>query len=613
MSESAPSPRPDSRLSERLKKRLFLYASGALLVLALGVGLSVVATLFDQLKQAEEAGLSHIAETRGLAVGEWCRRALDLSRQVTSRTRIREELAAYNAGRRSLEDLAAFTRPKLEDAMNLSDEVIGLTRLDAAGRPVASVGVAVPADTARSMAEPSDDARFSQPVLLGNRPCLIIAAPILSRTGRRVGADLVVIDISRLLEIIKRGRNLRGAGTVCLGYHAGRAVRLFPDDAGGVPEPTPSQAEALRRALGGNGGILAAGDEVTAYTPLTGADWGLTVSVNERELYNPLRLRLIQLGLYSLLIYAVCVIGLWRLLRPLTGRLLLHTSELESEVDAKTAILKSELDARLKAECALHEAHQQLEDRVRERTRELAEANEELQRIHHRLEGEHEQRKLLSRDLINLLEEDRREVARELHDHTGQLLTTLRLDLQAALESLASADGCCKGQLESAADKITLVQRDIKSISKGLRPDTLEYLGLAQAIEALLDEYRASTDLDIHFFHKGVPRRFDGQKELALYRITQEALTNTVKYAGARQVHLSLINRDGRLGLTLEDDGRGFDRAAVAATANASGSLGLTLMKERMVQLEGTFHIESAPGRGTQILAELDIGSKNDA
>ncbi|WFS63339.1 ATP-binding protein [Pseudodesulfovibrio thermohalotolerans] len=602
-----------SRLSDRLKKQLFLYASGALLVLTLGVGLSVVATLFSQLKQAEEAGLAHIAETRALAVGEWCRRAVDLSRQVTSRTRIREELAAYNAGRRSLKELADFTRPKLEDAMNLSEEVVGLTRLDRDGRFVTSVGVAVPEALAADLAAPGKDVRFSGPAVLGGAPCLVIAAPIMDRAGRGLGADLVVMNISRLLGIIESGRKVRGAGTIGLGYASGEGAKPFPDGAGGTAGGGASQAEALRLAVAGKTGILVSGDEVTAYTPVSGCGWGLAVSINERELYNPIRLRLIQLALYSLLIYAVCLIGLWRLLRPLTGRLLLHASELESEVDAKTSTLKSELDARLKAERALEEARRQLEDRVRERTRELALANEELREIHSRLEVEHEQRKILSRDLINLLEEDRREVARELHDHTGQLLTTLRLDLQAALESLASSEGCCRGQLESAADKITLVQRDIKSISKGLRPDTLEYLGLAQAIEALLDEYRASTDLDIHFFHKGVPKRFDSQKELALYRITQEALTNTVKYAGAKQVHISLIDRDGRLNLTIEDDGRGFDPAAVAEAAGASGSLGLTLMKERMVQLEGTFHLESAPGRGTQILAELNIRDTNDA
>jgi signal transduction histidine kinase len=612
---AAPPRTTDARLSERLKKRLFLYASGALLVLTLGVALSVVATLFNQLKEAEEAGLSHIAETRALAVGEWYRRAIDLARQVTSRTRIREELAAYNAGQRSLGELAAFTRPKLEDAMNLSDEVVGLTRLDAAGRPVASVGTTVPPAPAGLPAGPSDAIRFSHPIVLGDRPCLVVAAPILSRTGQRVGTDLVVMDISRLLDIIEQGQNVRGSGAVGLGYAAGKGLALFPDgpEPASAPEPASDRAEALRRAVAGKTGILLSGDEVTAYTPVSGSGWGLAVSVNERELYNPLRLRLIQLALYSLFIYAVCLIGLWRLLRPLTGRILLHASDLESEVDAKTATLKSELNARLKAERALHRAHQELEDRVRERTRELALANEELREIHRRLEEEHEQRKVLSRDLINLLEEDRREVARELHDHTGQLLTTLRLDLQAALESLASADGCCRNQLTSAADKITLVQRDIKSISKGLRPDTLEYLGLAQAIEALLDEYRAATDLDIHFFHKGVPKRFDSQKELALYRIIQEALTNTVKYAGAHRVHISLINRDGRLGLTVEDDGRGFDPAAVAEARAASSSLGLTLMKERMVQLEGTFDIESAPGRGTQILAELAIKDAHDA
>jgi len=415
------------------------------------------------------------------------------------------------------------------------------------------------------------------------------------------------MNIVHLLGIVHRTGSVRGAGEVNLAYSTGSGAALFPEPSGGPPEASASSREALARGAAGQTGILVSGDEVTAYTPVADSGWGLAVSINERELYNPLRLRLIQLGLYSLLIYVVCLIGLWLVLRPLTGRLLVHASELESEIDAKTADLQSELDARLKAERALQEAHQQLEDRVRERTRELALANEELRETHARLELEHEERKLLSRNLINLLEESRQDVARELHDHTGQLLTTLRLDLQAALETLAAPEKCCRTQLESAADKVTLVQRDIKSISKGLRPDTLEYMGLAQAIEALLDEYRASTDLDIHFFHKGVPRRFDGRKELALYRITQEAMTNIVKYAGAQRVHISLIPRDGRLVLTVEDDGQGFDPAAVAASAGSSASLGLTLMKERMVQLEGTFHLESAPGQGTQILAELDI------
>lgn len=609
----APAPTPGSRLSERLRKQLFLYVATALLVLALGVGASIVATLFDQLKQAEEAGLSHIAETRGLAVGEWCRRAQGLAWQVTSRTRIREELAAYNEGRRTFEDLAAFTRPKLEDAMNLSDEVIGLTRLDERGHAVTSVGVAAPESLRADLTSASDGIRISPPLRLGEAWRLVLAAPIFDRNSRRIGTDLVVMNIVHLLGIAHRSGNIRGAETINLGYEAEGGVALFPEPSGAMPEPTPSRREALARGVAGQTGILVSGDEVTAYTPVADSGWGLAVSINERELYNPLRLRLIQLSQYSLLIYAVCLIGLWWVLRPLTGRLLVHASELESEIDAKTASLQSELDARLKAEQALQEAHQQLEHRVSERTRELARANEELRETHQRLELEHEQRKLLSRNLINLLEESRLDVARELHDHTGQLLTTLRLDLQAAIENLPPPESGCRTQLESAADKVTLVQRDIKSISKGLRPDTLEYLGLAQAIEALLDEYRASTDLEIHFFHKGAPKRFDRQKELALYRVTQEALTNIVKYAHAGMAHISLILRDGRLGLTIEDDGVGFDLAAVEASAGSSGTLGLTLMKERMVQLEGTFHIESAPGQGVQILAELDILEANDA
>lgn len=601
-------PAARNNLSERLKRRLFWYSAAALLILAVGVGLATVTPLSARLKQAEEAGLAHIAETRALAVGEWYRRACDLAWQVTSRTRIREELEAYNSGKITLEQIADFTRPKLADAMNLSKEVVGITRLDAQNRPVTSVGLRVPLDIPPPAKRASRSLSLSAPLLLGRTRCIIIAAPILNRQSMRVGTDLVAVDISILLDIVYKTEEIRGGGKVRLGYRTPGGIALFPDPSRPVGRDQLVQGrKGLERALAGQSGIVVSGDSVTAYTPVHGSGWGLIVGADARKLYGPIRARLLSLLGYTAAIYALCLLGLWIFLRPLTGKLLLHASELESEIEAKTTSLKAELAARQSAEQALQEAHQKLEDRVEERTRELAHANRQLRTMHQKLEAEHRQRKALSKELINLLEGVRLDVARELHDHTGQLLTTLRLDLQSALQSMPSASDSCRIQLQNAAEKVNWVQRDIKSISKGLRPDTLEYLGLLPALEALLDEFRNSTGLQIYFFHNEVPKRFDSHKELALYRIAQEALNNVVKHASAKAVHVNLVFRPPSLSLTVEDDGVGFDPMATAESTKVTGSLGLTLMKERMVQLEGDFSLESNPGSGTQILAEIKV------
>jgi len=307
-------------------------------------------------------------------------------------------------------------------------------------------------------------------------------------------------------------------------------------------------------------------------------------------------------------IYALCLAGFGILLRPLAGRILLHAGELASLVEEKTRQLQVELAARTAAERALKEAQSGLERRVEERTSKLAEANAELLALHGRLEAEVEERKALSRELLNLLEGMRLDLSRDLHDHTGQQLTTLRLQLNAALSSLPEGENACRPQLESAAQKVDQVQREIKGIARGLRPDTLDFFGLTTSLEALLDEQRASSGLNFHFFHNDAPRDFDRDKALALYRIAQEALSNVARHARAQNVHVSLVKRDGRIILSIEDDGQGFDMAARAARPpQAPLSLGLTLMRERMVQLGGTLLVESAPGQGTHIVAELEL------
>lgn len=601
----------------RYRRRLLLYVATAMLVLATGVAAVTIIPLLERLARSEEAGLQHAAETRALAVGEWYRRAEDLARQIASRSQIREALEMHTAGRMSAASLAAFVQPRLQDAMGQSPDVAGVALLGPAGEPLVASGVAIPRRLWRMPAPDSGRAVVTPPTMLEGRLCIVIIVPILDRTGIRVGADMVAVDTSALRDNVMHPLMGTASSCLALGHAATGGVQFFLEhqqdmsDACDMSRPTP-QAQAvlgaLKRALEKQSGIVAVPEAVVAYTPVAGTEWGLLLSADSTSLYAPVKAEMLTMMGYSLAMYVACLLGFGVVLRPLAGRLVLHAGELAAMVEEKTRQLTGELLARETAEQALQQARDELEMRVAERTRKLAEANEALQTLHQRLQSEHEERKVLSRELINLLEGVRLDLSRELHDHTGQQLTTLRLQLNAALNDVPSDNAACRLQLVAAAESVDMVQRELRTIARGLRPDSLDYFGLVPSLETLIDEQRASSSLQFHFFHNEVPARCDRVKALALFRIAQEAISNVIRHAAARTVHVSLVLRDERMVLTIEDDGCGFDTVARAARPDrVLESLGLTLMRERMVQLGGTLVIESAPGQGTHVMAEVAL------
>ena len=602
-SAAAPAASPEKYLPGRLRRRLFLYFAASLLVLAVGVGMATIIPLFDRLTRSEEDGLAHLAATRALAVGEWFRRAGDLARQIASRSQIRDALEDVNAGRMDPERYAAYARPRLRDAMNRSADVVGITRLSSAGTPLVSCGEAIPPALWPKDAPVPGTLRVSPPRLLAGKLCVVLAAAVIGRDGGLLGADLVAVDAAVLRDTILRAPDGDAASVLALADKAdggGKPFLVAPPSPPG--EATAGLDKGLRLALLGRSGILAAGNAVVAYTPVADTAWGLALAADSRRLYAPVHAELVTMLAYTAGVYVLCLAGFGFLLRPLTGRILLAAEELAAMVADRTRRLTEELAARETAEKALQEAREGLEARVAERTHSLAEANAELLALHERLEGEFEERKALSKELINLLEGVRLDISRDLHDHTGQLLTTLRLTLNAALRDLPGDGEACRQQLDAAAHKVDQVQGEIKALARGLRPNTLDYLGLVPALAALVDEQQAASNLAFHFFHNDVPADADRDKALALYRIAQEALSNTIRHAKAANVHVSLLYREGQLILSIEDDGAGFDTAA-----RKVNSLGLTLMRERMVQLGGTLLVESAPGQGTHIVAEVPL------
>ena len=248
----------------------------------------------------------------------------------------------------------------------------------------------------------------------------------------------------------------------------------------------------------------------------------------------------------------------------------------------------------------LANAFNNMAESLKRRDKEIKAKNQELMK-------EYEQRKFLSKRLIDLLEKDREHLAIELHDHVGQALISLKINLEIIQEQLKPEHLWFKDKIKACKERTVQVLKDIKYISKGLKPSVLNSLGLVSSIKSLLREIEANTDIEINFFSHKIPVKFGKEKELAIYRITQEALSNIIMHTQAGTVFISLVVKNGRIALSIEDNGAGFDIEKTIECTKKQGNLGLLVMQERAEQLSGEFSIESATGKGTHLLVEIPI------
>ncbi len=215
----------------------------------------------------------------------------------------------------------------------------------------------------------------------------------------------------------------------------------------------------------------------------------------------------------------------------------------------------------------------------------------------------HHQEQLAGR-LVEMLEQDRSRIAMDLHDHIGQLLVGLKLEIEAAEKQSAghAGDQC----FAEAKTTIQHIISSIREMSKQLMPSTLSRLGLHATIKSLVDDMQQHSTAHIHFFTRLSQERFGNTAELAVFRITQEALSNALKHAGAAHIFITLIRRDDTLLLSVEDDGRGFDPAPLFETPGAQQtSMGVGIMFHRAKHAGGDLKIESRPGKGSHVIAEI--------
>jgi signal transduction histidine kinase len=202
------------------------------------------------------------------------------------------------------------------------------------------------------------------------------------------------------------------------------------------------------------------------------------------------------------------------------------------------------------------------------------------------------------RRVVEAQELERARLARELHDETGQALTSILLGLKP-LEQMADSDEA-RAAVASVRALVVSTLQDVRRLAVELRPSALDDFGLVPAVERLTETFREQSGLTVDLETQLGEERLPREAETTLYRVIQEALTNIVKHASAGRVSILLQRKDGAVLAVVEDDGSGFDPSATRADA-----LGLAGMRERVALAGGRLQVESAPGSGTTLVAEV--------
>jgi signal transduction histidine kinase len=203
------------------------------------------------------------------------------------------------------------------------------------------------------------------------------------------------------------------------------------------------------------------------------------------------------------------------------------------------------------------------------------------------------------RRVVEAQELERKRLARELHDETGQALTSILLGLRAVEDAASPED--LRAAAAELRELVVETLHDVRALAVELRPNALDDFGLQPALERLTQTFAEHTGIAIELESRLAGERLPADVETALYRIVQEALTNVVKHARARRVSVLATRRRGSVAVMIEDDGGGF------TVDGDSGGLGLLGMRERVALLDGRVAIESAEGTGTTVAVEVPV------
>ena len=220
------------------------------------------------------------------------------------------------------------------------------------------------------------------------------------------------------------------------------------------------------------------------------------------------------------------------------------------------------------------------------------------------------QLQILAAQVITAQEEERKRVARELHDEASQALTTLIIGLETVLESLPQGLPEPRRQVLALRTLAEQTLDEIRNLALSLRPTVLDDLGLPSAVRWYAKSIGEKAGFKLSLVMLGLEERLPSPVETAVFRIVQEALANVAKHAQAHEVLIHLERSDHQISLLIRDDGQGFNVGKVLSSRNRGAGLGIFGIEERVTILGGNWELQSEAGKGTELRATIPLGDE---
>ena len=458
------------------------------------------------------------------------------------------------------------------------------------------------------------------------------ASPSVSASGQGYSTFSVGTDISGNSELARLGavilpshRLLAVAGQTDAAFGEYRlelldsSGRVIANSSGERPNDRSRHMDVIgdvvfNRVEGVGEHSLVAGDEagvdhIVAYAPLSSVPWGVVLAQREDAalaLPNSLRQRVLIIAAAGL---AAGLTMAWITSRQVVLPLARLTGQAKriAEGDLSGSIAPEGQDevrrlavsfetmrGRLEAsQRELADWSTELEERVRERTAQLEQRDRE--------------RSVLLNKVISAQEDERKRIARDLHDQIGQTLTGLVMQIGGAEATLSDDQAAVKKQLADLGESASEAVEEVRRMMSDLRPSVLDDMGLESAVSWYTENHLEREGINVVLDLQRSKTPLSPNVEISAFRVYQEAITNVIKHSSASNVRISLAYDEDRLSGTIEDDGIGFEVSAVQPGADGGWAVGLLGMTERANLLGGSLRIDSSPGKGTTVNFEIPL------
>ncbi len=438
----------------------YLVSTSAVGIFIIGALVAVVAIfpLSERLKEGEQRRLEFAATTQAQTIDEILSRLTDIAGQVSSRTRARQELQAYNQGDLEREAFVTSNQGILGDALQQSPEIIGITRLDATNALAVQVGQTIPTTVWRIPDPAARTPEISPPLQLDdNRYVLLVASPILTPQGQRLGTDLVLFDITNLQTLVEQGQIVGETGVIALGQRRNGRSQLFFDHVEANYQAQFEQvmgeatAEEVRlRLFEGAGGEMA-----IASLSLSNHDWAVAVKLDSAELYEGILVDIRNLAGIIIILTLVGSGVMVLLLRPLAGRAIVETEDLERKLQETQELLA--------LKNATLEQQRQKEDYLQAAMAKIEALRSSAREVSH----QSEQAEATSERALTLVHQGAEDVANALSGTQA-----LREQVQDILDEMQ--------RLNESTDRITVIARLVGDVAS-----QTNMLALNAAVEAV--------------------------------------------------------------------------------------------------------------------------------